>query len=550
MRPIALLLAGSIALAPLAASFAAERPATSNASPAQTSRIGDEPGSADKNTVMDRPDARAKAAGETKITDADIATAPIHEIARSTHHSVTVGGQAIPYTATAGTLTIRDDEGKPIASMFYVAYTADHGKGAPTRPVTFFYNGGPGSSSMWLHMGSLAPLRVHTDSPQATHSAPFTLAPNEYTLLDKTDMVFLDAIGTGFSRPLGATPLKDFWGVDQDLDAFARGIQRYITIDNRWNSPKFLFGESYGTTRTAGLTYALQERGIQLNGAIILSSVLNYGRQQPGYDENLVSYLPTYAAAAWYHNRVPNRPAELAPFLVQVRAFAAGPYAAALAEGQNIDPAQEDAVARQMSAYTGLSVAYLKRAHLRVDLDDFRTELLRDQGGLILGRYDSRFTGVDANGNSERPEYDPSDTGITGAFVAAFNSYLANDLDFHSELDYRPTHYDRALPWDWHHKAPGAQYPQNNPDVALDLSAAMRENPHLQLLSLNGWYDMATPFFNTEYDLNHMELPPSLRGNIHLEYYPSGHMVYLNVEALAKLKADVARFYDQTLAGS
>ncbi|MHB8286721.1 MAG: S10 family peptidase, partial [Caulobacteraceae bacterium] len=376
------------------------------------------------------------------------------------------------------------------------------------------------------------------------------LAPNEYTLLDKTDMVFLDAIGTGFSRPLGVTPLKDFWGVDQDLDAFARGIQRYITTANRWNSPKFLFGESYGTTRTAGLTYALQEKGIQLNGATILSSVLNYGRQQPGYDENLVSYLPTYAATAWYHNRVQNRPAEIAPFLAQVRAFAAGPYAAALAMGQNIDPAQEDAVARQMSAYTGLSVEYLKRAHLRVDLDDFRTELLRDQGGLILGRYDSRFTGVNVNGNAERPEYDPSDTGITGAFVAAFNNYLTNDLDFHSELDYRPTHYDRNLQWDWHHKAPGAQYPQNSPDVALDLSAAMRENPHLQLLSLNGWYDMATPFFNTEYDLNHMGLPPNLTKNIHLEYYPSGHMVYLNVEALAKLKADVARFYDQTLAGS
>ena len=361
-------------------------------------------------------------------------------------------------------------------------------------------------------------------------------------------MVFLDAMGTGYSRPLGEEKLQAFWGVDQDLDAFTRAIDRYITKFDRWNSPKFLFGESYGTTRTAGLTYALQEHGIQLNGAIILSSVLNYGRQQTGYDEPYVSYVPSFAATAWYHNRIPNRPAELPGFLAQVRAWAAGPYAAALAQGGNLSPAEEDAIARQMSAYIGLSPEYLKRANLRVDLDHFRAELLRDQNRMV-GRYDSRFTGVNANDVEDRPEYDPSDTGITGAFVGAFHSYLTEELGFDSQLYYRPTNYNRTLVWDWRHKAPGAQYPEQSPDVALDLSAAMRENPHLQLLSLNGWYDLATPFFNTEWDLSHMELPPELGRNIHFEYYPSGHMVYLNPQALAKLKADVARFYDATLGG-
>jgi carboxypeptidase C (cathepsin A) len=545
-RSLAGLLATALAMgaAPLpnAAAAWAQAPAAASRS------AGGEPGTG-KPSGLERPDAAARAASETKISDADIATAPVNEIERTTHHAITVNGQALAYDATAGTLTLRDDEGKPIASMFYVAYVADHGKAGARRPVTFFYNGGPGSSSMWLHMGSLGPMRVHTDSPAATHGAPFTLAPNEHTLLDKTDMVFLDAIGTGFSRPLGETKLSAFWGVDQDLDAFTRGIMRYITKTDRWNSPKYLFGESYGTTRTAGLTYMLQEKGVQLNGAIILSSILNYGIRQPGFDQSYIAYLPSYAAAAWYHNRIPNRPPEIAPFLQQVRDYADGPYAAALAKGQNLSPAEEDAVAQQLASYTGLSVQYLKEANLRVDLQRFRKELLRDQRR-TLGRYDSRFTGIDQDATADAPESDPSDTGITGAFVAAFHSYLTDELNFDTKLDYRPTFYQSGTPWDWHHKAPNAHGPQNEPDVALDLSAAMRENPHLQLYSLNGWYDMATPFFQTEYDLSHMELDPSLRPNLHFAYYPSGHMVYLNVEALKALKADVARFYDATESGS
>ncbi len=545
MRLTALLLATALASPSFVPpSVALAQPAAANTS--NNARGGDEPGRG--RDRMERPDAAAKQAGEDKITPDDIATAPIHEIARNTRHVWTAGARAIPYTATAGTLTLRDDEGKPIASMFYVAYVADHARGEARRPVTFLYNGGPGSSTLWLHMGSIGPVRVHTDSPQATRNAPFDLEPNEYSLIDKSDLVFLDAIGTGFSRPLGDTKIEAFWGVDQDLDAFSRGIARYLTLNGRWNSPKFLFGESYGTTRSAGLAYMLQERGIQLSGVTLLSSVLNYGRQQPGYDHSYVTYLPTYAAAAWYHNRLANRPADLPGFLAEVRAYAQGPYEAALAKGGDISAQEKATVARQLSAYTGLPAPFLMNANLRVDLNRFRAELLRDQGE-ILGRYDSRFKGFNPDAGGENPEYDPSDTGITGAFVGAFQSYLSDQLEYKTELSYRPTNYNRTLHWDFQHKAPGANYPQGLVDVAVDLAAAMRENPHLKLESLNGWYDMATPFFNTEYDISHMELPPSLEANVRFSYYPSGHMVYLNPDALRQMKSDVSRFYDDAAGG-
>ncbi len=547
MRLAPLLLTTALIIAPLIAPAGAALAQSSDRSSASNPRAGDEPGKGDRAPV-DRPDAAAKKVGEDKITPEDIATAPIHETARNTHHVWSVGGRTIPYTATAGTVTIRDDEGKPIASMFYVAYVADHAKGDAHRPVTFFYNGGPGSSTLWLHMGSLGPVRIHTDSPQSTHNAPFDLASNESSLIDKSDLVFLDAIGTGFSRPLGETKITDFWGVDQDLDAFSRGIARYITLNDRWNSPKFLFGESYGTTRSAGLSYMLQERGIQLNGVSLLSSILNYGIRQPGYDQTYIAYLPSFAATAWYHNRLQNRPADLPAFLAQVRAYARGPYETALAKGQDLSPEERDAVARQLSAYTGLSTQFLINNNLRVDLDRFRTEILRDQNE-IVGRYDSRFTGFDADAGSTNAEYDPSDTGITGAFVAAFQGYLADQLDYHSELAYRPTYYNRELHWDFKHKAPGSTYPQSEVDVAVDLGAAIRQNPHLKVESLNGWYDMATPFFGTEYDISHMELPRALQSNVRFSYYPSGHMVYLNPDALKSLKADVAKFYDDAAGG-
>lgn len=534
------------ALALLAASTSAfAQSARTSASPtaaASASRrdTPDEPGPT--GPAVERRSERGQQAGERKISDFDIATAPVNEVAKSSRHSVAVGGRTIPYTATAGTLTIRDDDGKPIASMFYVAYVADRSKGEADRPVTFLYNGGPGSASLFVHMGMFGPVRVQTDSPAATHNAPYSLVENHESLLDKSDLVFLDAIGAGFSRPLGDTKGAAFWGVDQDIDTFARGIQRYITINHRWNSPKFIFGESYGTTRSAGLAYALQDRGIQLNGVLILSSILNYGVRDAGFDQIYLTYIPSYAATAVYHKKAP-QPADLTAYLQQVREWTRGPYAAALAKGHNISDQELDAVARQMSVYTGLSVEFVKRANLRVDLSRFRKELLRDQR-LTVGRLDSRFTGIDADASGDAAEYDASDTGMRPAYTAAFNDYVQRDLGYMSNLTYWSSGPGINRAWDWKHKAPGAQVASQVADTAQDLALAMRQNPHLKLFSLNGLYDMATPFAGAEYDISHMWLEPSLRGNIRFAYYASGHMVYLSADALKQMKVDVARFYD------
>lgn len=475
-------------------------------------------------------------------------TAPAKEAETTTTHTIRVDGRTISYKATAGTLTLRDENAKPIASVFYTAYTLGDARPDTNRPVTFFYNGGPGSSSVWLHMGSFAPMRVQTKNPVTIPPAPYNFAPNPDTLLDKSDLVFIDAIGTGYSRALGDTKPKEFWGVDEDADAFAKAITRYVTKFNRWNSPKFLFGESYGTTRSAAVAYQLQDRGVSLNGVILLSSILNYGIEQPGYDREYIGYIPSYAATAWYHKKVDNRPSDLSAFVDQARAFAGGAYAAALVKGQDISADEMDKVAKQMSHFTGLSVDFIKRSKLRVGLGAFRKELLRDEAKTI-GRFDSRYMGVDTEPAGARPEYDPSDTAISGAFVAAFHNYVTNNLNYKTDMPYRLSAYGmKGFDWDWKHEAPGSRWPQNNPDVALDLSAAMRTNPQLKVLSLNGYYDMATPFYETEYDLSHMMLEPAQKKNLEFRYYPSGHMIYLNPDSLHKLHTDLSAFYDETLS--
>lgn len=479
--------------------------------------------------------------------DDDAALASAVEDAQPKRGSVSVNGKVVSYTATPGTLTIRNDDGEPIASMFYVAYIADRAKGAPERPITFAYNGGPGSSSMWLHMGSVAPVHVETPAPGAQPNAPFRVVSNPYTILDHSDVVFIDAVGTGLSRPIGKSKGPEFWGVDPDIDAFARGIMRFLTRYGRWNSPKFLFGESYGTLRSGGLVYALQDRGVQMNGVILLSSIMNYGVRQPGYDMIHLSYLPSYAADAWYHNRIANRPATLEPWLTQVREWTRGPYASALLKGSDITPEEKNAVAQQMSAYTGLPVKYILQSNLRVDLSRFRKELLRDQGKTI-GRLDARFTGYDADDAGEGPEYDPADRSLSGPYIGALNSYLFDTLGYKTKLSYRPNYYAKigGSNWDQKHRAPGrgGYGPMALADTALDLSQAMRENPNLKVLSLNGYYDMATPFFGAEYDLKHMDLPPELRKNLTFKYYESGHMVYVNPEVHPQFTRDMDEFID------
>ncbi|MEO5625121.1 MAG: peptidase S10 [Dokdonella sp.] len=491
----------------------------------------------------DEKDADASADKDAKAAKKDDKPIPPEKTAVS-HGSVDIGGRTIHYTATAGSVLIRDDkENKPNASVFYVAYTADVGKNTSTRPVTFLYNGGPGSPTVWLHMGSIAPVRVESASAAATAPAPYHLMPNADSLIDKTDLVFIDAVGTGYSTPVGKGKGKDFWGVDQDLSAFAKAISRYVTINQRWNSPKFLFGESYGTTRSAALVNRLQGEGMAFNGVVLLSSILNYGANSPGLDQTYIGALPTFAAIAWYHDKVPNKPASMPAFVDEARAFAGGDYATALAKGQNITSAELEAVATKLSHYTGLSAQYLKEANLRVSQSRFRKELLRDERRTV-GRYDARYEGIDLDAAGENPDYDASDTAITGAFVAAFNDYLAGTLKWTSDEPYKiRTEINRE--WDWKHEVAGQRQPQRQPYVAGDLARAMRENPKLQVLSANGWFDLATPFFATETDLSHMLLDPSLRGNLSFTYYPAGHMVYLNVDALRKFKSDLDAFYDR-----
>ncbi|RKF23326.1 peptidase S10 [Altericroceibacterium spongiae] len=491
--------------------------------------------------AAEQEDQKSEAA---RRAEENTARPPIEEQAQPSKGHVTVEGQRIDYTATPGTLTLRNDAGEPIASMFYVAYTADNRGEASDRPVTFIFNGGPGSSSMWLHMGSFGPVRVDTPTDRAQPPAPFSLGPNHESLIDTTDLVFLDAIGTGLSRPLGKAEGPEFWGVDQDIDAFAKGIQRYLSITRRWNSPKILLGESYGTLRAAGLVNELQNRGVQMNGVILLSSILNYGIRNPGYDRLYVTYLPSYAATAWYHNRLADRPARLEPFLDEVREFARGPYLAALAKGDDLSDAERNRIASRMAAYTGLSPEFLLRNDLRVDLNRFRKELMRDQSRTV-GRLDSRFTGIDVDEAGDGPQYDPADTAISGAYTAAINSYLFGTLGYKTELQYRPNFYrEISSRWDQSHTPPdGGWGRMTAANTALDLARAMRINPHLQVLSLNGYYDMATPFFGAEYDLKHMQLDPSLRGNLTFRYYKSGHMIYIRPEAMTALRRDLVDFY-------
>ncbi|ADW68572.1 S10 family peptidase [Granulicella tundricola] len=501
------------------------------------------------------PMSAQSAAASRRGTQGEAATAPEEqsvpippETTSVTKHDWTGGGQTIHYTATAGNILIRDEKDKVNGSIFYTAYTQD-GVESKNRPVTFFYNGGPGAATIWLHMGSFGPVRVITQSPEATSPAPFETVANQYSLIDRSDLVFIDAPLCGFSRAVGKGTAKDFAGTDQDIHAFEQFISRYITVNQRWNSPKFLFGESYGTTRSAGLVSALQNDGIEFNGVTLLSTILNYGVRSAGYDTEVIGYVPSYAAIAWQHNKVKHT-GSIADWVEQARKFAGGPYLAALREGDALPPAEFDAIATKLAGFTGLSVGYIKEARLRIAPTRFRKELLRDDDK-ILGRYDARFEAYDVDAAGENPGFDPSDTGISGAYVAAFHDYIQRELKYMSTEPYYLSGPGVSAAWDFKHRPSGAQGggggrgEQPVPDVAMDLADAMRKNPKLRVFSANGYFDLATPFFNTEYDLHHMLLPPAIASNIQFGYYPAGHMVYLNVDALKTMKGDMERFYGE-----
>jgi len=465
-----------------------------------------------------------------------------------TDHSIRVNGQTIPYKATAGTITLKDAQGEPTGAMFFVAYTRSDVQDMSERPVAFFYNGGPGSSTIWLHMGAYGPKRVATVDAGPTPPAPYKLVDNEDTLLGATDEVFIDAMGTGFSHALGKTQNKDFWGVDQDVAAFAQFIRDYITENNRWNSPKFLIGESYGTFRSAALGNYLQSRdSIDMNGIVLMSSVLDLGTISfyPGEDLVYELYVPSYAATACYY-KVLSCPSDLDGFLEQARQFAETDYAEALLKGSRLSDADRNSVAQKLSQFTGLSADYILKADLRVSLPQFMAELQRSKG-MTTGRLDSRFSGYNTDPLAEFAFGDPQSSALTGAYTAAFNQYIRQDLKFEPKTPYAVSASFAGASWDWKHAGGGGFGFPGSPNVEEDLVEALVANPNLRVEVENGIYDMATPFFETEYTMDHLDLPAALRSHVQLKYYDAGHMMYVSPSAHAKLTANVSAFIESTL---
>ncbi|HUA25659.1 MAG TPA: hypothetical protein VMA54_16140 [Steroidobacteraceae bacterium] len=473
-------------------------------------------------------------------------------VAVVTQGSVTVGGSRIEYLATAGTIILENARGKPTGSMFYVAYVKSGVKDKSHRPVTFFYNGGPGSSSVWLHMGAFGPSRVVTNDHSHTPAAPYRVVGNEYSLLDVTDEVFIDAMSTGYSRIIGkdeggAGKPGDFYGIDADVASFAQFITRYLSRNDRWNSPKYLYGESYGTLRSAALADYLGERdSVDINGVILQSTVLSHltNRFWANNDVPYEVFLPTYAATAWYHHRLPNQPADLQSFLRQVERFALNDYAEALNAGNSLSGDQFSAIAAKLHEYTGLSTTYIEKANLRITDQEFFNQLLADQNETV-GRLDSRFAGPSIDPLSEEALYDPQSADIGSAYAAAFNAYAHETLKFDSDRPY--VLEGRVAPWSLVHVDPVTRRPQDGfASVAVDLAQAMKRNPDLEILAQNGYYDLATPYFGTVYIMNHLEIPPGLRSHIHMEFYDSGHMIYVHAPALQKLHDTTAAFIRAT----
>ncbi len=458
----------------------------------------------------------------------------------ATHASVEIDGHTIHYTATAGTILLRDKDNKPVASMFYVAYTRDGVNHPADRPVTFLYNGGPGASSNWLTMSGLGPYYVKLVNGKPMPPAPYPVVPSHQSILDVTDLVFIDAVGTGYSHLVGKGKGKMFWGVDEDVHSFGQFIQRYITRNDRWNSPLFLYGESYGTTRSAALAAYLQNQGIAVNGVVLQSSVLNYFDGSPGSDNGYIFDLPSFAAIAWYHDKLPNKPANLAAFVEKARQFADGPYAQALRQGNRLPKAELDAMAQKLHQFTGLPVDYLERANLRVSGSQFRKQLLLPEREHI-GRYDARYVAADADAVRSRPSFDPSNQQISPALNQGYLWYVHHVLKWKTTRAYVGLNFKANRKWDWKHHG------RSEPDVAVDLAAAMRENPYLRVLSENGYYDLATPFHATEYDLDHVNLPAKLRSHIQFAYFKSGHPIYVNANALKAMHKVLDAFYRRTL---
>lgn len=479
--------------------------------------------------------------------------------------TVTIGGKVINYDAFAGTLVVhakdwddvpqnrdKDDKSKPPeGSMFYVAYFKSNSKHSE-RPVTFLYNGGPGSSTVWLHMGAFGPKRVVTADDSHTPAAPYPVVNNDYSLLDVSDLVFVDAPGTGFSRISGKDREKAFYGVDQDAHAFADFISQFLARYGRWNSAKYLFGESYGTTRSAVLANLLEkERNIDLNGVILLSQILSFDcsadhpQFNPGIELPYQLALPTYSASAWYHHKLPETHQQLEPLLAEVERFAMTDYAQALAAGSALAPEQRHAVVAKLHQYTGLPAEYIEKAELRINGGEFE-KMLQDDTNTTSGRLDTRFSGPTFDPLSKEAEYDPQSAAISSAYVSAFNDYVRSELKFGDNREYKPE-VELWKSWNFLHQAPGAHFPLPlSTNVMPDLAIAMKYNPDLKVMLNAGYFDLATPFYEGIYEMQHLPIPAKLRENIEFKFYESGHMVYAHTASLKALHDNVAAFILKT----
>ena len=511
------------------------------------------------------------AADDKKKDDkpAETAKASDAQADSTTEGSVTVGGQAIAYTAVAGTLTVgatnaqdallgldgkllpdsgekapdKPEDAPATARIFYTAYFKK-GTASENRPVTFLYNGGPGSSTMWLHMGSFGPRRVLTTDTVHEAAAPYKIVNNDYSLLDVSDLVFIDAPGTGFSRIFGRNKEDAFFGLDPDAHAFERFIRRFLTKYERWNSPKYLFGESYGTPRSAVLSADLQN--VDLNGIILLSAILSFDNSvdgpkgNPGVDQAFALALPTFAASAWYHKKMTNPPATLEALLPEVEQFALGEYMSALLQGSELPEAKRQAIAAKLHDYTGLPVAYLLKSDLRVEGGAF-SKMLQESEGITTGRLDTRYQGPDYDPLSSGADYDPQSNAISSAYTTAINDYMRRDLKFGANWTYKPSAYEPGFKWPFRESEGG-------PNVMPDLAKTMKSNPKTKILLAGGYYDLATPYFEGKYEMHHLPIPHDLQANISYKYYQAGHMIYVNDGILKQFHDDVAAFIKGTEA--
>jgi carboxypeptidase C (cathepsin A) len=485
------------------------------------------------------PQTPAAAHADDKSASAKDATKDDHSV---THHSVTIEGAKIDYTVRAGRLALQTEAGKRKADVFFVAYTRDGVADVGKRPILFSFNGGPGSSSVWLHLGTIGPRRVHLEPEGWAPPPPYTLVDNPDSWLDFADIVFIDPVTTGYSRAAEGENDDQFHGVNEDVKWVAEFIRLYTTRYERWASPKFLAGESYGTTRAAGLAGELQEHhGMYLNGIVLVSSILNFQTAEfdAGNDLPYALFLPTYTATAWYHKRLaPELQGDLRATLEEVEHFALGEYLVALARGDAVVGEERERLVAKLGRYTGLSLDYIDRANMRIEIGRFTKELLRDERR-TAGRLDSRFRGMDVDAVGEHYEYDPSYAAIQGPFTATINNYLRGELGYTNDLPYEIL-TGRVHPWKMDAE-------NRYVNVGETLRQAMTQNPHLKVFVACGYYDLATPYFAADYTFHHLGLDPSLRTNVVINRYEGGHMMYISDAARAQLRKDVAGFVKSAL---